>query len=203
MTSFTLDSKSSAGIGKVCDGCGVAIDRRSKRCRTCNQLRLMKRRYPLEKRPNLSCIDCGTTISYQSAYGRGRCRDCYFEYRRTANSSRRAVRSADRFNSGTSYEDQEGNSVSSSDILYEDELGPFTVAHAWACLRKCWKGLKIAKSKEDSEGVARYYGRIQRLRALLNIATSDDEEEDWSEQDECYNSDKAWQHQDYRDINWY
>ena len=113
------------------------------------------------------------------ARGRGRFRGCYFEYRRNSGSSKN-VRSADRFNSGTSYEDEVGNTVSSEDILYEDEQGPFTVAHAWACLKKCWKGLKIAKSNGDNEGVTKYYDRIQQLRGLLNIARSDEGE---SEQD--------------------
>jgi hypothetical protein len=93
----------------------------------------------------------------------------------------RPVRSADRLNCGTGYEDHDGNIVQSNDILCENERGSFTVAHAWACLRKCWKGLKIAKSGGDNDGVAKYYSRIQQLRTILNLATSD--EEDLSERD--------------------
>jgi hypothetical protein len=179
MTHVTIDGQIYR-TNKVCKDCGIAVDGRSRRCRTCNQLHLMEKRHPLEKRPNLRCTRCGTDVSYQSAHGRGRCRSCYFEYRRAGGSSR-PVRSADRFNSGTSYEDGDGNTFQSDYILYDDEQGPFTVAHAWACLRKCWKGLRIANSNGDEVEVARYYAHIQRLRGALGLATSD---QDWSERED-------------------
>ena len=178
ITLLTLHDPFTHGGSRICKDCGIEVDRRSKRCRTCNQLQLMKRRYPLAKRPILSCVECGTDVSYQSAHGLGRCRNCYSEDRRNGRSSK-PVRSIDRFNSGTSYQDQDDNTLHSDDNLYDDERGPFTVAHAWACLRKCWKGLKIANSNGDDEEVARYYAHIQRMRAALNLATNDG---DWSAQ---------------------
>ena len=164
---------------RVCRDCGLTIDRRSKRCRICNQLHLMRRRYPLERRLDLSCKDCGERISYQSAHGRGRCRNCYFEYMRPNIFARKTIRSADRPNTGTFYIDRNGNSVWSGNILmYQNERGPFKVAHAWACLRRCWKGLKIAKNKGNYDMVLRYLGVIQQMRALLNL--EDNTEQTWS-----------------------
>jgi hypothetical protein len=87
--------------------------------------------------------------------------------------SPKPVRPADRPNNGTFYVNKDNNLVYAQDILIENQQGgpPFTVAHAWACLRKCWKGLKIAKSKGEDQEAAKYHCAIQQLQVLLNLDT--------------------------------
>ena len=59
------------GINGCCVDCDASVDRRSKRCRPCHARRLTARRFPVEKRPLLLCIDCKLPISYASKKGHG------------------------------------------------------------------------------------------------------------------------------------
>lgn len=51
----------------------------------------------------------------------------------------------------------------------------FTVASAWASLRKCWKGFWIAKSNYDLQSMIVYENRIRKLRDMLNLPKKQDE----------------------------
>jgi hypothetical protein len=99
---------------------------------------------------------------------------CYNRYRisaiySTINSIGRStrlkeIRFVDRPNCGTFYcDDEDGN----GHWAYE-EIGPgLTVAGAWASLRKCWKGYRIASGCSDDDGKMLYAGRIVSLCHLL------------------------------------
>ena len=156
------------GINGNCTSCGTAIDRRSKRCRKCNQKRLMAKRFPVEKRRQRICKDCGGVVSYQSLRGEGRCRFCYHASRRMP-FLHKDRRLADRPFSGTSYTDKDGQIHFAEESLNEY----FTVPAAWACLRKCWKGYKIAKSHGSYDEMTKYAGRIFAFQMLLNIPLCD------------------------------
>ena len=165
----TLDVQISRNINGFCDWCGVAVDRRSKHCRKCHLEWLAIKRFPPEKRPYRTCRDCGGAISRRSShYGKGRCRACYARYRRehccnSINLEER--RSVDRPNSGSCYEDEDGT----RHLAYEEPLPGLSVAAAWASLRRCWKGYRIALANEDEEQEALYAGRIFFLCRLLNL----------------------------------
>jgi hypothetical protein len=60
-------------------------------------------------------------------------------------------------------------------LLAEEPLGAgFTVASAWAALRKCWKGLRIARNRTCDEDDARKFAmRIRYLQHLLDLSITD------------------------------
>src|SRR5437868_769959 len=61
-------------------------------------------------------------------------------------------RLTNRPNSGTSYRDMDGIVHAAYELVYPE----LTVASAWACLRKCWRGFKIAKSHQDNDMMVEY-----------------------------------------------
>ena len=175
-----LEGQISRGINGWCISCGVAVDRRSKRCRECHARRLTAKRFPVEKRPVLLCIDCSTPVSYASNKGRGRCRFCYFAHKAQ---NPKPVRPTSRPNPGTAYEDQDGN------VRYADEElggGQFTVAAAWASIRKCWRGYFAAQRIGSEEDMKMYRQRINYLREELNLSGGDS---DYYDPDEYENDD--------------
>jgi hypothetical protein len=54
-------------------------------------------------------------------------------------------------------------------LAYEEPLSGLSVAAAWASLRRCWKGYRIALANEDVEQRMLYAGRIFFLCRLLNL----------------------------------
>lgn len=155
------------GINGYCVDCDASVDRRSKRCRPCHARRLTARRFPVEKRPLLLCIDCKLPISYASKKGHGRCRSCYFAHKAL---NQEPIRSASRPNSGTAYEDQDGTVRYADDVL---EGGEFTVASAWASLRKCWRGFHAAQRTGSDEDMKEFARRILFFQGELNLQISD------------------------------
>lgn len=147
--------------------CEIPIDRRSQLCRRCNAYKTADKRFPLEKRLLRLCRDCGCKISHQSARGKARCRTCYNRFRSdSCNSSCYNEKiQVDRPNNGSWYEDKDGN----RHLAYEEPLPGFSVAAAWASLRRCWKGYRIALASEDGEKKVLYAGRIFFLCRLLNL----------------------------------
>lgn len=107
------------GINHWCKTCRKAIDKRSIRCRTCHQRQLMSRRYPLHKRPRLECVDCGCPISHKSYHGHGRCRNCYFDFKRLVGKPKRSLCSSASPSSSieTCYEDKDGCLRYASELL--------------------------------------------------------------------------------------
>lgn len=73
------------------------------------------------------------------------------------------VRLVDRPKCGSFYLDKNGD----GHWAYEDIGAGFTVAGAWASLRKCWRGYRIASGCGDYDGKVLYAGRIVTLCRLL------------------------------------
>lgn len=170
-----LSIQISLGINSFCDWCGVAVDKRSKRCRKCHLMWLAIDRFPPHKRGFKSCRDCGIGTSRRRRLGQrngGRCRACYFQSRRQPKNTdydleQKMRRAVDRPRCGTYYRDKDGVEHWASD---ETMLGgTFTVAAGWASLRKCWKGYRIALSWGDEDGRRLYAGRIVFLCHLLRL----------------------------------
>jgi hypothetical protein len=156
------------GINGYCVDCDASVDRRSKRCRPCHARRLTERRFPVEKRPLLLCIDCNLPVSYASKKGHGRCRSCYFAHKAL---NPKPIRSASRPNSGTAYEDQDGNIGYAGDEL---QAGQFTVATAWASMWKCRRGFYAARRNGSEEDMNMFLERIDYLRSKkLNLSSGD------------------------------
>jgi hypothetical protein len=143
-------------------------------------------RFPYEKRLSKRCIDCGGKRSRPSTLGRGRCRGCYFQYRRIKSKTkltdawnnepyfchhsiaarRRKTRAVDRPGVWNYlYPDRYGVGHHADEEL----LQGLTAAAAWSCLRKCWKGYKIAAGKLDEDLKVVYARRIINLCRLLDI----------------------------------
>ena len=78
-------------------------------------------------------------------------------------SSLRDKRLVDRPNCGSFYLDKNGD----GHWAYEDIGAGFTVAGAWASLRKCWRGYRVASGNNDDDGKVMYAGRIVFLCYLL------------------------------------
>lgn len=165
------------GINKYCRLCGVAVDRRSRVCRRCHIIVVGVNRYPLTCRPPLECKDCGSRVSYRSARGEGRCRPCYFENLREKREKARAAgavggkSSAFRTYAGAyHYTDAYGGSH-----YVDDDLGEgFNVGAAWGALKKCWRGLVIARNRTfDADVMELYARRIQHLEYLLGLEITD------------------------------
>ena len=78
----------------------------------------------------------------------------------------RTKRAANRENSGYySYFDQYGERH-----FGDEALGPsLTVSAAWSCLRKSWKGYKIASGNTDDDGRIFYARRIIHMCKLLRL----------------------------------
>jgi hypothetical protein len=53
---------------------------------------------------------------------------------------------------------------------FESEI---TRGVAWGCLRRCWKGFKIAHAMNDEEKKSLYANRIQNLERALNIPVNE------------------------------
>lgn len=119
----------------------------------------------MHERISLACIECAGPISYKSASCRGRCRECYFQCRRTRITSRR---SAFRENPGTCYVDENG------EVRFaEERVGRFTVGSAWSSLRKCWMGLRIARNSFDEGKALKFASRIQYLQSILGLTVTE------------------------------
>lgn len=153
-------------------------------CRRCNAYRTARRRFPLERRAIRICKDCGCAVSHQSVRGKYRCRACYNQYRKgTSNSSRSANstkrrRLVDRLNCGSFYcDDKDGN----GHWAYEEIGHGLTVAAAWASLRKCWRGYRIASGNFDEDGKKMYAERIVFLCRMLKIKSPRFQELEMSE----------------------
>lgn len=151
------------GINGHCVDCDASVDRRSKRCRQCHARWLTAKRFPVDKRPVLACIDCDLPVSYASKKGHGRCRACHFAHKAQ---NPKPIRSASRPNSGTAYEDKDGDIRYADDVL---EDGEFTVASAWGSLRKCWRGFFAARRIGSVEEMAEFAGRILFFQSMLNL----------------------------------
>ena len=162
------------------------------------------KRFPPEKRGFKSCRDCGTGISRRRRlainssnqyyyYSKGRCRACYFQFRKRAKNTeydieQKMKKSVDRPRAGTTYTDTYGN----EHWAYEEIGAGFTVAGAWASLRKCWKAYGIASGNFDEDGKRIYARRIVLLCGLLKKhpprfqELETDETMTGNEDDKCY-----------------
>lgn len=153
------------GLNRYCRLCNVPVDRRSKTCKRCHLIVVALNRFPPHGRVMLTCRDCGGAISYRSARGHGRCRNCHFQQLKE---NPRPKRSAFRDVAGTAYQGIDGN------VRYaNDKLKGFTVASAWGSLRRCWKAVRIARNNGDEEAVNKYLSRVRYLQRLLNLEVSD------------------------------
>ena len=163
-----INGQVARGINGRCIDCNLPIDRRSKRCRECHIRLITKKRYV--RRRLVTCSNCGAILANQSRARRmtdPRCQTCY-NINRIQNP--RPKRSVDRPIPGTCYVDEAGSIRWATEYLGD---GTLTVASAWASLRRCWKGFKIAKSQGDHGRMAEYARAIQKLQSILNISRTD------------------------------
>lgn len=168
------DPNPKASERKYCKMCNKSINKRSRYCRTCNQQKIMEKRYPVEKRALRKCQECGARISYQSVKGKGRCRECYFQWRKDTSKKSgyksKLSRLTDRQNPGTGYYDASGDYHFADDQVGKN--GRFTVASAWASLRLSWRGYRAAMG-EDHSKMNLYAGRIQYFARILRLDVPD------------------------------
>jgi hypothetical protein len=81
-------------------------------------------------------------------------------------SNTKEKRPVDRPNCGSGYyDDKYGDYHFAADEIVEG----FSVAAGWACMKKCWKGYKIATGHNDWEQRVQYARKIVFLCRMLKI----------------------------------